>query len=113
MQDHELYRRILGIEAPWYVDSVELKLEAGEIHVHLAALRHDRVAVRGTWIDLQVIRSSTGAAVAAPGHLPIPDDLARRTAALRMREHGVKTVKLPWAEPSSRFTDLASIEGSD
>jgi hypothetical protein len=26
MQDHELYRRILGIEAPWYVDSVELKL---------------------------------------------------------------------------------------
>jgi len=27
MQDHELYRRILGIEAPWYVDSVELKLE--------------------------------------------------------------------------------------
>ena len=33
MQDHELYRRILGIEAPWYVDSVELKLEVGEIHM--------------------------------------------------------------------------------
>ena len=36
MQDHELYRRILGIEAPWQVDSVDLELEAGEIHVHLA-----------------------------------------------------------------------------
>jgi hypothetical protein len=36
MQDCELYRRILGIEAPWYVDSVELKLEVGEIHVRLA-----------------------------------------------------------------------------
>jgi hypothetical protein len=24
MQDHELYRRILGIEAPWFVDSVDL-----------------------------------------------------------------------------------------
>ena len=35
MQDHELYRRILGIEAPWFVDAVDLKLEAGEIHVHL------------------------------------------------------------------------------
>ena len=35
MQDHELYRRILGIEAPWYVEAVELKLEAGEIHVRL------------------------------------------------------------------------------
>jgi transposase len=38
MQDHELYRRILGIETPWFVDSVDLKLESGEIHVHL---RHD------------------------------------------------------------------------
>jgi transposase len=35
MQDRELYRRILGIEAFWYVDSVELKLEAGEIYVRL------------------------------------------------------------------------------
>ena len=36
MQDRELDRRILGIEAPLYVDSVELKLEAGEVHVRLA-----------------------------------------------------------------------------
>jgi hypothetical protein len=41
MQDHELYRRVLGIEAPWYVDSVELKREAGEIHVRLA--HHDMI----------------------------------------------------------------------
>jgi hypothetical protein len=34
MQDHERYRRILGIEAACFVDSAELKLEAGEIHVH-------------------------------------------------------------------------------
>ncbi len=26
MQDHELYRRILGIEAPWQVQRVDLKL---------------------------------------------------------------------------------------
>ena len=25
-----------GIEAPWYVDAVELKLDAGEVHVRLA-----------------------------------------------------------------------------
>ena len=39
VQDHELYRPILGIEAPWFVDSVELKLEAGEIHVYLRPIR--------------------------------------------------------------------------
>jgi len=41
MQDRELHRRILGIEAPWYVESVELKLEAGEIHVRLG--HHDLI----------------------------------------------------------------------
>jgi hypothetical protein len=48
MQDPELYRRILGIEAPWYVDSVELKLEVGEIHVRLATPRHGGQAVRSS-----------------------------------------------------------------
>ena len=41
MQDRELYRRILGIEAPWSVKSVDLKLEAGEVHVYLV---HEPVA---------------------------------------------------------------------
>ena len=41
MQDHELYRRILGIEAPWFVGAVDLKLEVGEIHVYLG--HHDMV----------------------------------------------------------------------
>jgi len=43
VQDHKLYRLILGIEAPWFVDSVDLKLEVGEIHVYL---RHDE---RNDW----------------------------------------------------------------
>ena len=36
-----MYRRILGIEAPWYVDAVDLKLEEGEVHVRLA--HHDMI----------------------------------------------------------------------
>jgi transposase len=35
MQDRELYRRILGIENPWQVERVELKLEQGKVHVYL------------------------------------------------------------------------------
>ena len=41
MQDRELYRRILGIEAPWFVDRVELKLTDGEVHVDLE--HHEQV----------------------------------------------------------------------
>ncbi|MFN3327161.1 MAG: transposase family protein [Bryobacteraceae bacterium] len=36
MEDRELYRRILGIEEPWYVESVELRLENKQVHVYLA-----------------------------------------------------------------------------
>ena len=70
LKDHELYRRILGIEAPWQVDWVDLKLEAGEGHVRLA---HDRMGCRvrnaapsttispsgsgDTWILANIVRS--------------------------------------------------------
>jgi transposase len=41
MQDRELYRRILGIESPWFVERVELKLERGEVQVWLD--HHDMI----------------------------------------------------------------------
>ena len=36
MQDRQLYQQILGIVIPWSVERVELKLENGEVHIHLA-----------------------------------------------------------------------------
>src|SRR5271165_3952119 len=35
MEDRELYRRILGIESPWIVASVDLQLASKEVHIHL------------------------------------------------------------------------------
>ena len=106
MQDHELYRRILGIEAPWFVDSVDLKLEVGEIHVYL---RHHEMI---NWPCPEC-----GAACQLYDHRP-----ERRWRHLdtcqyqtiqhagpprsECGEHGVKVMKLPWAEPSSGFTAL-------
>ncbi|HBY62188.1 MAG TPA: ISL3 family transposase, partial [Solibacterales bacterium] len=106
MQDLELYRRILGIETPWSVDAVDLKLEAGEIHVHL---RHDE---RSDWPCPEC-----GAACRLYDHQPERQwrhlDTCQYQTILHAapprsecREHGIKVVKLPWAEPSSRFTAL-------
>ena len=36
MRDTDLYGRILGIESPWEVTGVELRLEAGEVEVFVA-----------------------------------------------------------------------------
>jgi transposase len=106
MQDCELYRRILGIEAPWYVDSVELKLEQGEVHVRLA--HHDMIGwpcpecgAPGKLYDHQPERQWR--------HLDTcqyQTILHAEPPRSECSQHGVRVVKLPWAEPSSRFTAL-------
>jgi len=106
MKDQELYRRILGIEAPWQVERVELKLEQGEVHVYLEheAKREWACAECGRvcplydhqgerqWRHLDTCQYRT-ILHAAPPRSQCP-------------EHGVRVVKLPWAEANSRFTAL-------
>ena len=106
MQDRELYRRILGIEAPWQVDRVELKLDEGEVHVYLAhedkldwacaecgasCPLYDHQAER-QWRHLDTCQYQTIVHAEPPRS--------------QCSEHGVRVVKLPWAEPNSRFTAL-------
>jgi len=105
MQDRELYRRILGIEAPWYVDSVELKLKDGEVHVRLvhhetkwpcpecgtACKLYDHQPER-QWRHLDTCQYRTILHAEPPRS--------------ECSQHGIRVVKLPWAEPSSRFTEL-------
>ena len=106
VQDHELYRRILGIESPWFVTSVELSLEAGEVHIYLghdelitwrcpecgaACKLYDHQAER-RWRHLDTCQYQTILHAEPPRS--------------QCSVHGAKTVKLPWAEPSSRFTAL-------
>jgi len=106
MQDRELYRRILGIESPWQVERVELKLEQGEVHVYLEHVPeakwlcaecstpsplYDHQAER-RWRHLDTCQYHTILHASPP-----------RAAC---QEHGVKVVALPWAEPGSRFTAL-------
>jgi transposase len=106
VQDHELYRRILGIEAPWQVERVELKLQQGEVHVYLAHQNQQEWACAECgalgplydhqpdreWRHLDTCQYRT-ILHAAPPRVQCP-------------EHGVRVAKLSWAEPGSRFTAL-------
>lgn len=105
MQDRELYRQILGIQSPWFVERVELELEKGEIHVHLdhqdtdwacgecgqCCGLYDHQPER-QWRHLDTCQYRTILHASPPR-----SDCA---------EHGPRVVKLPWAEPGSRFTAL-------
>lgn len=106
MEDRELYRRILGIQSPWCVSSVELQLTPREVHIYLS---HEDLA---SW---------PCAECGAPGKLYDHQrerqwrhlDTCQYRTILHAEPprsqcptHGVRVVRLPWAEPSSRFTAL-------
>jgi transposase len=106
MQDCELYQQILGIGAPWLVDRVELKLDAGEVHVHVdhagtvdwpcpecgaPCKLYDHQPER-SWRHLDTCQYQT--------------ILHAKPPRVECSEHGVRVIKLAWAEPASRFTAL-------
>lgn len=104
MRDRELYRQILGIEAPWAVVEVDVDLKGDGVAVHIehsgselscpecgAACpaydtrerkwRHLVTCQYATWLVAQVPR-------------------------VRCPEHGVRQISVPWAESNSRLTAL-------
>jgi transposase len=106
LQDRELYSQILGIKSPWRVDGVELKLEQGEVLVQLV---HDS--------DQQWACSECGKLCPLYDHQPerrwrhldtcqLQTILCAAPPRSNCPEHGPRTVRLPWAEPGSRFTAL-------
>ena len=72
MQDTELYRYLLGIEAPWTVKKVQLDLVNQRVDVwadHAEDLRW----LSRMWDLGSFVRSCCGAGLASSGQLPIYD----------------------------------------
>jgi transposase len=105
MQDHELYRRIRH-RGSLVCGRGRTKTESGEVHVYLR--HHDMI---------QWPCPECGAACKLYDHQPerqwrhldtcqfqtILHAAPRRS---ECSEHGVRVIRPPWAEPSSRFTAL-------
>jgi len=107
--DNELqkhYALLLGIGTPWEVKTVDLKLEERKVEIELgwqwgAAAKcpecgrecsiHDCAPER-TWRHLDTMQFTTL--------------IRTRTPRSECPEHGVKTMKVPWAAPQGRFTLL-------
>lgn len=105
MNDKQLYAQILGVSAPWSVDSVTLVMEENQISVKLSfdpqhtftcpecgakSPRHDRKPRK--WRHLDTCQLET----------IIECEIPR----VKCETHGIKLVKVPWAEQGSRLTLL-------
>jgi transposase len=100
-----LYAAVLGLKAPWRVERVETHLDAGEVHVWVALPQKER------WVCPEC---QAGA--------PIHDHQDRswrhldtcqfhtivhaRVPRLNCPTHGIRQLKVPWAEPGSQFTAM-------
>ena len=106
MDDRGLYETILGLSKPWYVAEVEVSPREGEVRVRLGLeegteLRcpeceervpgYDRSPER-RWRHLDTCQYRTV--------------LSARIPRVECPEHGVRTIRVPWAEDRSRFTAL-------
>ena len=104
LQKH--YALLLGVGSPWEVKAVELRLEEKKVEIELgwqwgAAARcpecgrecsiHDSAPER-IWRHLDTMQFTTL--------------IRARTPRANCPEHGVKTMKVPWAVPQGRFTLL-------
>src|SRR5713101_2844555 len=106
MRDTELYRHVLGLEAPWEVSRVDLSAEGERIDVWVDHPRRTR------WkcpeCDL-VLPTYDHAEEREWRHLDTCQFLTylhARPPRVECPEHGVLRIRLPWADPMSRFTVL-------
>jgi transposase len=106
MRDTNLYQHLLGLKEPWTVNRVDLDVAAQRVDVwveHPTGLQwpcpecgvlgslHDHASER-QWRHLDSCQFQTFLR-AEPPRMKCP-------------EHGVRQVRLPWAEPNARFTLL-------
>lgn len=105
MDEVALYERILGLEAPWFVDTVELDESDGAVVVYLgvdegeplgcpecgrSSPRYDKR--RRQWRHLDTCQYQTYVVADVPR--------------VKCDEHGCRMIEVAWAEPRSRFTEM-------
>jgi len=106
MRDTDLYRHLLGIEDPWFVHEVKLDIQAQRVDVwvnHPEGTKwpcpdcgaigplYDH-AVERVWRHLDSCQFQTF--------------LHARPPRIHCAKHGVRQIRLTWAEPHARFTVL-------
>jgi transposase len=106
MRDTDLYGQILGLQAPWFVEHVDLDASQGRVDIRLGHERAARFACPQCGRDLacrdhaeeRVWRHLDTCQFGTYVHARIPR--------VDCPEHGVVQVSVPWAAARSRFTLL-------
>ena len=108
MRDTELYQQLLGLAAPWTVDRVELSVTDRRVDVWVGhPQRHQFLCPQpGCDRELAVRDHADERSWRHLDSCQFLTYLHARPPRVDCPEHGAHQVRLPWAEPMSRFTTL-------
>ena len=106
MRDVELYRHLLGLESPWEVSRVELSAHDERVDVWADHLRGTRWACPECDRELATYDHAEERAWRHLDSCQFLTFLHARPPRVDCPDHGVRQVRLPWAEPMARFTTL-------
>jgi len=106
MESVELYRQLLGLGAPWTVERVELDVGKGHVEVYVGHAPGQRFACPECGQELAVYDHLDERVWRHLDSMQFLTYLHARPPRVSCSQHGVKQVRLPWAEPGGRFTHL-------
>jgi len=106
MEDTELYRRLLGLEAPWAVERVALELKEQRVDVHAVHQEGVQWACPECGTLLPIYDHSEERSWRHLDSMQFKTFLHARVPRVQCAEHGVKQVRVAWSEARSRFTAM-------
>lgn len=106
MQDRELYQEILGLKSPWTVSKVSLDVSRQQVDVYIEHPDGTKFCCPECTESLPCYDHTSERQWRHLDSCQFQTHLHARIPRVNCPEHGVKTVRVPWAEKGSRFTIL-------
>lgn len=106
MRDTELYRHLLGLESPWSVTRVELTLSSQQVDVWAGHPEGSRWSCPECGKDAPLYDHSEERQWRHLDSCQFKTILHARPPRVKCGDHGIRQVKIPWAEGHGRFTSL-------
>lgn len=106
MRDTELYQRLLGLESPWTVSRVELNVTEQRVDIWAGHPEGARWPCPDCGTTVALYDHAEERAWRHLDSCQFQTYLHARPPRVQCPTHGVRQVRLPWAEARSRFTTL-------
>jgi transposase len=104
VRDIEFYAQVLGLTDPWYVEDVDLSVENKRVDITVSHHEGQLWACPACEAELPVFDHSEKRAWRHLDTGGFPTWLHAQPPRVKCPTDGVRQVRLPWAEPRSRFT---------